>query len=125
MRNVLVIEDDLGAREVLGLRLGALNCRPIFATTADEAERVAAQEDTLSLIICDLKIDGDPYLGTKLVERLKNNPGTASVPIVVHSIFVSHPTDMQGEMPYVEGYLPKPFSFLDLKALIEALPASS
>lgn len=124
MRKVLVIEDDHGAREVLRLRLDALDCTSYFAGTAEEADRLMA-EHAIDLIICDLKLKGDPLQGSELVKRLKTNPRTARVPIVIHSIFVAHPGDMEEEMPYVEGYLPKPFRFLDLKALIEALPVAT
>ena len=121
-RRVVILEDDWSAREVLALRLNALACEPVFANDAAEVER-AVEAAHVDLIICDLKICGDPFFGGRVVQELKSKAATAHIPIVIHSVFVTHPTDLDVALPAVDGYLTKPFSFLDLKSLIEALPA--
>lgn len=121
--NVLLIEDDAANIELMTLRLEALECRVEVAKTA-QAGLEAAQSGHPDLILVDLKLDHDPNAGVELVKALRNLPATAQIPVVIHSIFVAHPADAPEALPLAQGYLPKPFRFLDLKNMVEEFRAA-
>lgn len=115
---ILLIEDDFSNIELMRLRLDALACEVEVATNAADgmAMAVAGQPD---LVLIDLKLDHDVHAGVELVKSLRANPVTAALPLVIHSVFVSHPADAPEALPLAQGYLPKPFRFLDLKNLVD------
>ena len=100
------------------LRLEALACQVEVATSAEEGlEKASAGQP--SLVLVDLKLDHDAHAGIELVKALHAHPETGHLPLVIHSIYVSHPADAPEALPLAQGYLPKPVRFLDLKKLIE------
>jgi CheY-like chemotaxis protein len=117
---VLLVEDDEASAELLSLRLEALGCEVTLAHCVDDA-LLKARTGQASLVITDLKLAHDPSNGIKLVRALKADPATASIKIIVHSIFVTFPSEAPETLPEVDGYLPKPFRFADLKKLLETL----
>lgn len=119
---VLVIEDDATSQELLKLRLQALNCEVVVAETADDGLAYAAESQP-DLIITDLKLDGMLNQGVRLVDMLRSDPRTSHIPLIVHSIFVAHPSDMPEALPKADGYLLKPFKFQDLKNVLDAVKA--
>lgn len=99
---VLVSEDDDASRELLTLRLEALGCEVVAAANAVDG-LAAAQVVRPGLMIIDLKMDDDPSAGINLVLAIKEEPKLASVPLVVHSVFVAHPSEAPTALPQVEG----------------------
>ena len=115
---VLLIEDDPANVELMRLRLEALDCRVVEARTADDALRLAVATAP-DLILLDMRLHLDLHAGAEVLRALRAEPATRSVPVVIHSIFVNEPRDLPEGLPAVEGLLPKPFKFQDLKVLIE------
>ena len=120
---ILLIEDDPSNIELMRLRLEALECAVAVATTANEGMDKAHREQP-DLILLDLKLDHDPNAGVDLVKRLQADPETKDIPVVIHSIFVTHPAEATEALPVAKGYLPKPFRFLDLKHMVEEFKAA-
>lgn len=119
---VLVIEDDATSQELLKLRLEALDCDVVLAETAEDGLALASSAEP-DLIITDLKLDGLLNKGVTVVDTLRADPKTSHIPLIVHSIFVSHPADMPEALPKADGYLLKPFKFQDLKSVLDAVKA--
>jgi CheY-like chemotaxis protein len=90
--NILLIEDDPASIELMRLRLEALDCQVDVATTADEgmAKAVSGHPD---MILVDLKLDHNVSAGIELVKALHQHAATKDIPLVIHSIYVSHPGD--------------------------------
>ena len=80
MSQILIVDDDPDAREILNLVLGTLDISIIQAVNGIEALDAVATEIPLIMIL-DLSmpnLDGEAVLG-----RLRENPQTAEVPIIV------------------------------------------
>jgi signal transduction histidine kinase/CheY-like chemotaxis protein len=86
-RSILVIDDDEATRYVLSRALGDLNCSVIEAGTGTDGLRTA-QERQPDLIFLDLNL---PEMGgVEVLQRLKENPATAALPVI---IYTSRPLD--------------------------------
>lgn len=113
---ILIIEDYEGDIDLLLSRLKAIGCLAFVAKTADEGLRLAEQEQP-GLILTDLNLGSGIDEGLEIVSRLRANPATSAIPVVIHSVFVSSPDEVP--LPTeVDGYLPKPYRFVDLTKLI-------
>jgi CheY-like chemotaxis protein len=115
---VLLIDDDAVNLELLRLRLEALNCHVLDAHTSTDGLRLAAAMAP-DLIVLDMRLEHERLEGPRVLEALRENPATFGVPVVIHSIFVTDPADLPDGLPRAEGYLPKPFQFAELRALVE------
>jgi CheY-like chemotaxis protein len=115
---VLLVEDDHHNVELMRVRLEQLGCEAVVAGTADEA-LMEAREERPALAIVDLKLWGDELGGFRVIERLREAPETAGMTLIVHSVYVTHLSDMPAALPEVDGILPKPFTMKQLALLIE------
>jgi CheY-like chemotaxis protein len=80
-----------------------------------------AEEWLPDLVLLDLKLNDDLYQGAEVLSRLRDNPATAHLPVVIHSIFVSHQSDLKEVTQLAQGFLTKPFRVDDLRVLIDGL----
>lgn len=115
---VLLIDDDAVNLELLRLRLEALNCHVLDAHTSADGLRLA-EALVPDLIVLDMRLEHERLEGPRVLEALRESPATFGVPVVIHSIFVTDPDDLPDGLPRAEGYLPKPFQFAELRALVE------
>ena len=60
----------------------------------------------------------DPQAGVALVHQLRGQRETARIPIVIHSVYVRHQSDLPEPLPRVEALLPKPFKMNQLRDLV-------
>ena len=80
MSQILIVDDDPDAREILNLVLGTLDISIIQAGNGFEALDAVATEIPL-MIVLDLSM---PNLdGEGVLQRLRESPQTAEVPIIV------------------------------------------
>lgn len=114
---VLLIEDDPANRELMRLRLQALDCRVIDACTAEDGLRLASAVKP-DLILLDMRLEHE-LAGPRVLRALRDHPATASVPVVIHSIYVNEAHDLPEGLPKADALLPKPFKFQDLRSLVE------
>jgi CheY-like chemotaxis protein len=102
--SVLVIDDNEGLVKLVGRYLTDLACRVISAENGLEGLRLA-QEELPDVIVLDVMI---PQVhGWEVLQRLRNDPGTARIPIIVCSV-INDP-----ELAHSLGaslFLPKPVS---------------
>lgn len=104
-------------------RLEAMGCEPLAACGLDEAYELALTRQP-NMILLDLKLNEGSasvpgFEGVELIGRLRGNALTAEIPVVIHSIFVRHPSDAPAPLPRVDGYLFKPFKFDELRELVD------
>ncbi|MDT8341644.1 MAG: response regulator [Longimicrobiales bacterium] len=80
---VLVVDDEADSRVLMGHYLRDLGCRVLSATSAEEGLGLARTHRP-DLITLDLRMPG--MSGWEMLERLKDDPVTRAIPVVVVSI---------------------------------------
>lgn len=117
-RRVLVVEDERDLADMLVYNLRQVG----FDATAVHDGRSAWEailQDRPDLVILDLMI---PELsGTDVASRIRTNPSTASVPIVMLTAKSDEVDQVVGLTVGADDYVTKPFSFKVLKARIDAV----
>jgi two-component system, OmpR family, alkaline phosphatase synthesis response regulator PhoP len=109
---VLVVDDDPEILDFLEVALQERGYKVLVAIDGDALD--AAQESQPDLILLDLMMPGMD--GIEVSRRLREDPATASIPIVVMSANerLRNPSIA---LP-VDGRLPKPFELDDLYATV-------
>lgn len=106
---ILVVEDSDVIRRVIGLILEGAGYR-VSATDRASVALDLARRDGPDAVILDLAlVDGD---GRDVLRRLKQDPATESIPVVVISAFSDALNS--AERWYVADVIPKPFDVDDL-----------
>jgi len=115
---ILVVDDEAAIRDVLK-RL--LRNQPVSVTCAEGgAAALNLLESGLRPRLILLDIDMPGMNGWQVLERLKQDPGLASIPVVIIS-----GVHRSGDVDGVACYLPKPFSLNELLAVIREHAAPS
>ena len=113
---ILVAEDSSTVRGLVGARLSADGYEVIEAEDGEEAVALARSQGP-DLIVLDKMM---PKLdGFEVVRRLRENPATAEIPIIMLTDRTGEEDVLQGLDLGVEDYMPKPFSPLELSARIK------
>jgi len=116
--NVLLIEDDPIAARLVELQLGSTGCRVLSALDGLRGLKLA-HANPPDLILLDLMLPG--LDGFEVLSRLRADPQTADVPVVVVSA-KSQATDKQTAARLgADAYLTKPYDWAELRALIHSL----
>ena len=80
-KRILLAEDDPAIVKVTRLRLEYAGFEVVTAQNGEEAWRQAVNDPTLDLVLMDIKM---PKLnGFEVCQRLKADPRTASIPIII------------------------------------------
>lgn len=103
---VLVVDDSATIRKFVTFSLRARDIRVIGAQDGLEALEVLATE-TADLIITDLNMPG--LDGYRLIQALREDPATATTPIIVLSSLSSDDDVQRGLDLGANAYLVKPF----------------
>lgn len=115
---ILVVDDERDLVELLTVNLEAVGYRTIQANNGDEA--LAKATDAIpDLILLDLMMPGIP--GTEVARRLKTNPRTSKIPIVMLTARAAESDQVVGLSIGADDYITKPFSMKILKARVEAI----
>jgi CheY-like chemotaxis protein len=111
-KHVLVIEDDPMICELLV----AILHESYRVSTAHDGEGGLAQvtQDRPDLILCDMLMPG--LHGTDVLRRLRNNPATAEIPVVLMS---GHGDLIHDEALSPNAFVQKPFSPDEVLKVIE------
>ncbi len=123
MATILIIEDDLDARQLVGHTLTALGHRALFAESVAVGFEKLAQE-AIDLIVLDILMPIES--GLDYLERAQQDPSLANIPVVVltaHDQFRSQ--DDLTDFPNVERVFLKPLGVRDLQDYVsERFPSS-
>ncbi|MBD3221013.1 response regulator [bacterium] len=113
---ILVVDDDLELLEALSIRLEASHYEVLAASTGEDAVRLARRE-AIDLVLLDIGLPcGD---GHTVSERLKADPTTAGLPIVLLSARTSSTDYDRAWDNGVTKYLTKPFETDELLLAVE------
>ncbi len=109
---VLIIEDDAEMRLYLNQRLGE-SFRVLEAPDAAAGLALAGQRMP-DLILSDIMMDGTD--GLELCRRLKDNPATGHIPIVLLTARQEESAQLEGLESGADDYIVKPFNMETLRA---------
>jgi signal transduction histidine kinase/CheY-like chemotaxis protein len=102
---ILVCDDDAGIRTIVSEHLTRQGYTVIEASSGDQALILAA-EHQVEAILLDLYMPG--LSGWETLQRLRNNPATANIPVVVLSVLSSTlRPQLTGD---AQGWVQKPFN---------------
>jgi DNA-binding response OmpR family regulator len=118
MRRVLVVDDDPVIQFLVGelLRAAAYDVRVV--DDGDEGW-AAIQEDPPELVVLDVMMPG--LDGDEVLSRIRANPATADLPVLLMSALNSEEDVARGFAAGANDYVRKPFENDDLLARVAAL----
>lgn len=111
-RTVLIVEDDAEMRSYLAQRLGE-SFRVLKAPDAAAGLALAGRR-TPDLILSDIMMDGTD--GLELCRRLKEDPATAHIPVVLLTARQEESAQLEGLDSGADDYIVKPFNMETLRA---------
>lgn len=117
-KNVLIVEDEKDLSELLAYNLAKAGFTPTIAPTGRAAlEAVAARAP--DLVLLDVMIP--EFSGTEVAGRIRSNPRTASIPIIMLTAKAEEIDQIVGLAVGADDYITKPFSMKVLLARVEAV----
>ena len=116
MSTILIIDDTQMLRDYIAECLTFEGYAVVKARNGAEGIQAATQNHP-DLIICDVMMPG--LSGFDVVEKLRSQPATASIPFVFLTALASHQDKQEGLKLGVSDYLTKPFSYGDLMTTIQ------
>jgi len=111
---VLVIDDDPGTREALGVALATHGYRAVLAEDGEEGLARLRSDLAPGLILLDIvmpRMDGRGFRSEQL-----RDPSLAAIPVVIMSAEL--PINREAAVLGVEGALQKPIDLDDLMTLV-------
>jgi two-component system phosphate regulon response regulator PhoB len=115
--HVLIVEDEAAQREVLGYNLEAEGFRVSRAENGEEGLLCVA-EDAPDVIVLDWMM---PNLsGIEVCRRLKVNPQTRTIPIIMLSARAEEVDKVRGLETGADDYVVKPYSVSELMARVRS-----
>lgn len=110
---VLVVEDEFAQREVLQYNLEAEGFRVAMAVNGDEA-LLMVKEEKPDLIVLDWMLPN--VSGIEICRRVKANPETRNIPIIMLSARSEETDRVRGLETGADDYVVKPYSVVELMA---------
>ena len=110
---VLIVEDEGAQREVLKYNLEAEGFEVVMAENGDEALLLVAEEDP-DLIVLDWMLPN--VSGIEICRRIKADPATRPIPIVMLSARGDEVDRVRGLETGADDYVVKPYSVVELMA---------
>lgn len=117
-RRVLVVDDEPDLVELVSYNLSQQGYEVLHESNGFDAIRAASQQ-VPDLIILDVMMPEIP--GTEVARRLRANPSTAGIPILMLTARASEGDQLAGLSVGADDYVVKPFSMRVLLARVEAL----
>jgi DNA-binding response OmpR family regulator len=118
MQEILVVEDEPDIRDLIVLHLAreGFRCR----TAGNGADALHEARTALpDLIVLDLMLPG--FSGLEVCRRLRADPGTAAVPIIMLTAKIDEVDRVVGLELGADDYVGKPFSPKELVARVRAV----
>ena len=118
-KTILVVDDDLNTRKLIRQELESLNYFVREAVSAEQALQ-EVHKSKPDLITLDVMLPG--MSGYELAAKLKQDPATFDIPVIIISILDSDHHDVHLG---VDRYISKPFDHQHLSAEVEGLLATN
>jgi DNA-binding response OmpR family regulator len=115
---VVVADDDPDILALVELRLLLIGCQVVTAVDGDEA-LAAITEHVPALAVLDVAMPG--MNGLVVLERMRDNPATAAVPVILLSASVHDADVARGLAHGANRYVKKPFEAHELVSAVTAL----
>lgn len=119
-KNVLVVDDEIGALTLIGIMLERGGFNVTKAKNANEA-LATLDQNTPDLIILDVMMPGTD--GIELCGMIRQRPDTAQIPVLILSARGDADSVMRGMEAGANDYLPKPILHHDLVAKVKDILA--
>ena len=117
-RCILVVEDQVDNRQILRDLLGNAGYDLVEAENGQEALAAVARQRP-DLILMDIQL---PVMdGYEATRRLKSDPGTKSIPIIVVTSYALSGDETKARAAGCDAYVTKPFSPRQLLAKVREL----
>jgi DNA-binding response OmpR family regulator len=117
---VLIADDDADHRELITLALARLGHDVVEAADAESAQR-AVDAGGIDAVLLDVRMPGAS--GIELCRRLRAEPATAHLPIMLVSADVNNHRILAGLDAGADDYLTKPYHRFELNERVEQLLA--
>lgn len=114
---ILLVDDEAAQREVIAYNLAAEGFDVVEAQDGEEAMLLVAEEAP-DLIILDWMMPN--VSGIEVCRRLRADPATRSIPIIMLSARMDVPDRVRGLETGADDYVGKPYSMAELMARIQA-----
>src|SRR5215213_3491397 len=120
MRPVLIVEDDADIAESLRYNLEREGLKALVAETGEKGLAAALDaKNPPQLVILDLMLPG--MSGTELCRRLRREPQTRRLPVIMLTARSSEADRVGGFDVGADDYITKPFSVRELMARVRAV----
>ena len=116
--NILIVEDEPAIRQLLGFTLSNGGYNYLEAGDAQQAQQILSTT-VPDLILLDWMLPG--ISGLDFARRLKRDPKTADIPIIMLTARVAESDKIQGLDVGVDDYISKPLSTRELLARVRAV----
>jgi CheY-like chemotaxis protein len=117
-KNVFLVEDDSEMRRITRLLLERAGCIVEESSPAEEVQAEIAKKQP-DLLLSDIELPG--MSGIQLCERLRNDPRTADLPIILLTVRRSDMDKVKGLRTGADDYITKPFVPQELLARVESV----
>jgi len=117
-RRILIVEDEADLADIIAFNLQRAGHTPLQASDGAAGLRLA-QHERPDLVILDLMLPGID--GLEIARRLRAEPTTASIPIVMLTAKADERDQLTGLAVGADDYVTKPFSIPVLLARVEAV----
>ena len=125
MKTVLVLDDDADIREVVTWKLANAGYDTLAAADGETGLAMALAEDGTGrrpdLVLVDWMKPG--MTGIEVCRRLRENPGTATLPIILLTARAQEAEVERGFAAGADDYIVKPFSPREMLSRVQALLA--
>ncbi len=115
---VLLVEDDPALAELVGYNLDREGF-DVVRTPDGEDALLLAREQTPDLILLDWMLES--LSGIEVCRRLRRDPATANIPIIMLTARVEEEDRIRGLETGADDYVTKPFSPRELTARVKAV----
>ncbi|UZH56196.1 response regulator [Salinimicrobium tongyeongense] len=115
-KKILVVDDDSGIGEMLKTLLEFYEFDVIVTPRPEETEKLILQEN-VDLVMLDMLISG--VNGTDVCARLRNNPETRDIPVLMMSAL--HDAGSKCREAGANDFIAKPFEMDDLVEKINSI----
>lgn len=116
--NILIVDDEPAVRQMLGFTLSSDGYHFLEAADVQQAQR-AMSTIIPDLILLDWMLPG--VSGADFARRLKRDPRTAAIPIIMLTARVAEEDKIHGLDIGIDDYITKPFSTRELLARVRAV----
>ena len=120
MKKILIVDDQPQIRELVAITLQLSSYQILLAENGQQAIEIAQTEHP-DVILLDVMLDGSDLDGLEVCRRLKKNPATEDIPIVLLTAHGQMSDIEAGKAAGADDYFTKPFSPIALMKKIEAV----